>query len=353
MDQQINNMLFRTKESLEHSLKPRFEFKPKNIAIEFVKAICKQPLNRKYKFFFWPTASLALALELGFSNAHNDDLLDTLMLYYRHWARKGSRIYFLDQIMNGYPLLFLFNNKEDQMIKELLDKMYEYIKNYPRGSTGSLPYRKNNPETVLVDYLGMVCPFLSRYGKTFNCKDSSNLSATLLKDYLLNGMDSKMGLPYHGFRSDIHERIGIIGWGRGVGWLLIGMIDTLAFLDKSNDNFNFLLDNYRILLNSVIKFQDSEGYFKWMLSAEEGHVDSSATSMIGYSIKRGINLHLLDSEYTFYAEKSLHALLNSTKNGLVFDSSAECQGIGVYPQQYEWNLWGQGFGTAFALSMLM
>lgn len=353
MDKQINEMLFRTKESLEESFHPRFDFKPKDIAIEFVHAFRNQPSRRKYKFFFWPTASLTLALELGYSHTGNEDLLDTLMLYYRYWAKKDGRIYFLDQIMNGYTLLFLFNKKDGQFIEESLRKMYEFINNYPRRSPGSLPYRINNPETVLVDYLGMVCPFLARYGKTFNCRESSDLSATLLKDYLLNGMDHKTGLPYHGFRSDSDEKLGIIGWGRGVGWLLIGMIDTLAFLDTSNDNFNLLRDNYRLLLNSAIKFQDSEGYFKWMLSAGEGHVDSSATAMIGYSIKRGIDLNLLETDYTVYAEKSLNAILKSTKNGLVFDSSAECQGVSLYPQRYEWNLWGQGFGTAFALTMLM
>lgn len=105
------------------------------------------------------------------------------------------------------------------------------------------------------------------------------------------------------------------------------------------------------MINSVVKFQDSEGYFKWMLSAEDGHVDSSATSMIGYSIKRGIDLNLLDFNYSMYAEKSLSAILKSTINGRVFDSSAECKGVSMYPQRYEWNLWGQGFGTAFVLTM--
>lgn len=345
-------MLSQTKKSLEHQYNTRFEFKPKNIAIETLKILYKQPLNLEYKYFSWPTASLALALEVGYSKTHRDDLLDTLITYYKHWTKKGSRLYFLDQIMNGYTLLYLFEITDERWIKESLQKMSNYIEIYPRTSTGGLPYRADNPEVTLVDYLGMICPFLSRYSRIFNSEEASNLSKALLNDFLLNGMDDKTGLPYHGFRSGTNEKLGIIGWGRGVGWLLIGMVDTLAFLERSSKDFCSLLNRFRLLLNSTIKYQDENGYFKWVLNANYSHKDTSATAMIGYSIKRAMDLDLLNTEYAHYAEKSLHALFRSTKNGLVFDSSAECQGPGMYPQRYEWNLWGQGFGTAFTLTML-
>lgn len=352
MDQEMNNMLSQTKKSLEHQYNSRLGFKPKNIAVEIFKILYKQPLNREYKYFSWPTASLTLALEVGYSKTHREDLLDTLITYYEHWVKKGSYLHFLDQIMNGYTLLYLFEINDEQWIKEALQKMSRYIKTYPRTSTGGLPYRTNNPEATLVDYLGMICPFLSRYGRTFNSEEAFNLSTALLEDFLLNGMDDNTGLPYHGFRSGTSEKLGIIGWGRGVGWLLIGIVDTLAFLDRSSEDFYSLLNRFRLLLNSTVKYQDENGYFKWVLNANYGHQDTSATAMIGYSIKRAMDLDLLNIEYMYYAEKSLHALLGSTKNGLVFDSSAECQGLGMYPQRYEWNLWGQGFGAAFALTML-
>lgn len=352
MEQEVNNMLSQTKKSLEHQYDTGLEFKPKEIAIEILKILHKQPLNRDYKYFFWPTASLALAMEVAHFKTQREDLLDTLVTYYKHWAGKGGHLYFLDQIMNGYALLYLFEIDDEWWTQESLQKMFDYIKTYPRTGTGGLPYRTNNSEVTLVDYLGMICPFLSRYGKIFNSEEASDLSTVLLEDFLLNGMDDKTGLPYHGFRSGTTEKLGIIGWGRGVGWLLIGMVDTLAFLDRSSEEFPKLLNQFRLLLNSTIKYQDETGYFKWALNANNGHKDTSATVMIGYSIKRAMDLDLLDTEYAHYAEKSLQALLRSTKNGLVFDSSAECIGPGMYPQRYEWNLWGQGFGTAFALTML-
>jgi rhamnogalacturonyl hydrolase YesR len=351
MNQEIINMLCQTRTFLEHQYNPRFEFKPRSFAMEICNALCKQPFSWKYRYFFWPTATLASALEAGYINMHKEDLLDTLFFYYKYWASNGGKLYFLDQIMNGYPLLFLSEIDNNKSNEELIKKMYNYIESYPRTSTGSLPYRANNPETVLVDYLGMICPFLSRYGKEFSCEDASSLSAALLKDFFLNGMDDKTGLPYHGFKSSTHEKLGIIGWGRGVGWLLIGMVDTLAFLDRDSEDFSLLADNLRLLINSTTKLQDANGFFKGMLNSGDGHVDTSATAMIGYSIKRAINLNILDNKFSCYADKSLDAILRSTKDGLVLNSSAECQGLGKYPQRYESNLWGQGFGTTFALTM--
>ena len=351
MDDEINAMLYQTNRLLEQSINIKSNFSLKNIAKEAFTILLKKPDNRKYRSFSWPTACLALALELGYKKTQNNDYLTTLMHYYEHGIKTGDEFDYLDQIMNGYSLIFLYNHTKDIRIKNALINMYEYIKRYPRTPTGSLLYRKNDQDIVYIDYLGMVCPFLSRYGKTFSCEDSITLSVEFLKDYLLNGMDIETGLPYHGFRCTTHEKLGIIGWGRGVGWLLIGMIDTLACLDKSSEACNSLHHDFQLLVKSVIKFQDNEGFYKWELNVKEGHIDTSATAMIGYSIKRGIDLNLLNIEYLLHAEKSLHALLKSTKNGQISDSSAECQGIGMYPQHYEWNLWGQGFGTSFALLM--
>ena len=87
------------------------------------------------------------------------------------------------------------------------------------------------------------------------------------------------------------------------------MVDTLAFLDRSSEDFHSLLNRFRLLLNSTIEYQDENGYFKWVLNANYSHIDTSATAMIGYSIKRALDLDLLNAEYAHYAEKSLHALL--------------------------------------------
>lgn len=349
MDTKIDEMFYQTQVMLEQSYNPSLEMKAKMMGKEFLNLIGK-PLPDLS--FDWPMATLALALEEGYSKTRNHNFLDTLTSFYRFSLKKRKHFYFLDQIMNGYSLFFLWETNNEPWIEASLKNMYEYVSHYPPTSTGGLPYRTDYPKNVLVDYLGMVCPFLSRYGKTFNCREASRLAEGFLRDYLSHGMDRRTKLPYHGYRSDNFEKLSIIGWGRGVGWLLIGMVNTLAFLDRSSDEFPSLQNDLNELINTIIQFQDEKGYFKWMLSACEGHADTSATSMIGYSIKRAVDLDLIESKYIVYADRSLHAVLQSTDSGRVFDSLADCDGIGKFPQHYGHNVWGQGFGTAFASVMM-
>ena len=352
MNEEITNMLTRSTRLMNKensSLKVTLKMLP----IELLKSLFyKQPMNREYRYFFWPSACLALALEIGHNKTRHPDLLAALTTYYRRWERKRCRLFFLDQLMNGYTLLFLFQATETLWIQRALSKMYYFARNYPKTTTGSFPYRTTASKFVLVDSLGMLCPFLSRYGSIFNCEHASLFSVNALTDFLRNGMDNVSGLPYHGFTSDTYKKLGVIGWGRGVGWLLIGLVNTLAFLDTSIEAYDLLLDRFRTLAHTSVKYQDKNGFFRWMLNATDGHVDTSSTAMIGYSLKRAMDLDFLDETYTHYVNKAFQALLSSTKKGLVFNSSAECQGLGMHPQRYEWNLWGQGFGTAFAVSMM-
>jgi unsaturated rhamnogalacturonyl hydrolase len=351
MDPIVLKMLYHS----NRALREQHKFANENITKEFLYGILsvikRQVPRREYRSYFWPSASLAMALEIGYSKTGDEMILDSLVCHHKKWIRGGSNIHFLDQIMNGYTLLYIYGLNDETWINESLHKMFRYVLTYPRTITGALPYRTNNPEVVLVDYLGMICPFLARYGKTFKSETSLDLSSFLLEDFLSNGMDRSSGLPYHGYRCDTGEKLGIIGWGRGVGWLLIGLVDTLAYLDQSSEKFLSLKDKFSTLIDASIVLQNKDGYYNWMLSATEGQIDTSATAMIGYSIKRAIDLGFLDNEYLGHAENAYQALLESTRDGLIYDSSAECHGLGMYPQRYEWNAWGQGFGTAFALIM--
>ena len=92
----------------------------------------------------------------------------------------------------------------------------------------------------------------------------------------------------------------------------------------------------------------NSGYFAWQLTALEGHVDTSATSMISYAIKRGVMIGILDRSYLYYSNLGLYALSRSVENGIVLDSSADCTQFGMYPQNFGSNQWAQGPTTALA-----
>ena len=127
---------------------------------------------------------------------------------------------------------------------------------------------------------------------------------------------------------------------------------------------------------NVCKYLREDGYFSWQLSAIEGPKDTSATAMIGYAIKKGILVLENGQKELFCAEKEEQdkkesiqlfcsdgqdnesakiineiksALVNSARNGKIYDCSGECEGFSQYPQVYGAYPWSLGPGARMLL----
>ncbi len=248
--------------------------------------------------------------------------------------------------MNGYSMIYVFQRTKELKYKDALSKLANYLFEHPRDKYGSLPYRTKGASNIYVDSMGMICPFLSRYGKLTNNQKAVDLAVALLVNYLKYGIDEKKLLPYHAYNADSKCKLGIIGWGRGVGWLMIGLVDSLEYIDSSHNQYSILNRAFRDIVDSVIKYQHENGYFSWQLEALEGPVDTSSTSMVAYAIRKGINIGLLDESLSYNTNLALCALQESTRNAIVGDCSAECQGLGLYPQKYDSFPWAVGPTTA-------
>lgn len=268
------------------------------------------------------------------------------------WISSGSKLHMLDYAMNGYSLIYLYQKSKNEKYLTLVHKIADYLFNHPKDNRGSLIYRPESgiSERIFIDTLGMVCPFLCRYSDLTGEKKYAELAITQLLNFFNYGMDEASQLPYHGYRYENKEKLGIIGWGRAVGWQLIGLVDSLEYLNESNTNYKYLKAKLQKVVEEVSKYLKKDGAFSWQVTATSGPSDSSATSMIGYSIIKAINCKLINKKYIDVVEKNIIFLESVTENGYVYESSAECKGFSMYPQVYEWNPWSQGpTNSLFAL----
>lgn len=316
-----------------------------------IKLLAKSIKNRRNLMtnkFFWPNGLLATSLEWSYRKNGNKSNLSSLRKYYNNWIKKGVPIKNTDYAINGYSLIYLYNKTNNKKYLKTITLLIDYLKSEKKTEIGSIPYRRNNPNQVFVDSLGMICPFLCRYGKTFNDHDSMELGITQLSNFLDKGMDKESHLPYHGYDSLNNVKLGIIGWGRAIGWLLIGLIDSLEFIPNSHEKYQFLCDEVKNIVENVVKYQDESGNFTWQITAKEGYIDTSSTSMICYAIRRGIMLGILQESYLENTKLALDALHKNTVNGEVINCSAECRGLGMYPQIYSSYPWAQGPTTSLA-----
>lgn len=312
---------------------------------------------------FWPTGLLAAGLwscrgELiknGGNGTEERSLIDmienALAAYYGRWLKKNMPVKAIDDLLAGETILHIYQEMREQSqtnllglsqekVREALDKLAAYAAGQPTDGAGSFRYRPAHGNMfVFADGIGLACPFLYRYGVAFDDQKYEELAVLQIVNFLSYGMDGERGQPYHGYDMTDGCKYGIIGWGRAVGWLLRGMVDCL-----STDYGRQRLDApYRELMDDILVWQRSDGYFSWQLEALDGPADTSATGMICASLKQGISQGILeDEQYVKALEKGLDALKRSVRDGRVYNCSGECEGFSCYPQRYGAYPWALG-----------
>lgn len=288
---------------------------------------------------FWNTGVLTWALHRYAE--HFPQQAANFTSYNRLRARRYSPT-LVDHTLFFYGVYSQLNDEDKETVSTFLTKS-------ARDNAGSILYRESQSAAFL-DTVGMVAPFLIRYGAERERSDTIEIGLQQLYAFFDHGLDADSQLPYHGYDLVHGEKCGIIGWGRGVGWLMVGLAESLAWLEQ--EAFAEVSDLFRHLADTVLRYQRLDGGLSWQLSAKEGPIDTSAISMVGYALSRYARI---TGESKFLS----HELLLSdalrehvASDGGVRNSSAECMGFSMYPQLFEVNSWGQGFALLFTLERL-
>ncbi len=303
----------------------------------------------------WPNGLLAKSLADYYMGHKNSDearvILDYLKKYYDRWIQGGHKMYYMDDTFSGMALIDLHQATGEERYKQAADKIAAYLFHHETDEAGSLPYRPGQQNGyIFADGIGMICPFLCKYGSTYGDMNAVNLAVTQIRNFIDYGMDSKTGLPYHGYQYESGVKYGIIGWGRAVGWLMIGMAESLAFMEENRPSYEPIKQAYRRLVDKVEAYQLEGGLYSWQLPAREGPVDTSATAMILYAIARSLDTKVLIGIHRSRMMRGREALWNSVKEGKIYGCLAECQGFSIYPQVYDAYPWS--LGPALSLFVL-
>lgn len=98
-------------------------------------------------------------------------------------------------------------------------------------------------------------------------------------------------------------------WGRGNGWMAVGMAEILRILPKDNPNRARIMDGYHKMMAALLKYQEADGMWRQIIDDSEAWKETSGTAMFTYAFITGVKNGWLDKKtYGAAARKGWLAL---------------------------------------------
>jgi unsaturated rhamnogalacturonyl hydrolase len=100
-------------------------------------------------------------------------------------------------------------------------------------------------------------------------------------------------------------------WGRGDGWMAVGMSELLRSLPENHPQRARILEGYRKLMASLLKYQDADGMWHQLIDHPEAWAETSCTGMFTFAMITGVKNGWLDEKnYGPAARKGWLGLIN-------------------------------------------
>ena len=104
----------------------------------------------------------------------------------------------------------------------------------------------------------------------------------------LEKMQKPNGLFYHGSQAPFF-------WGRGNGWAAAGMTELLRNLPKDNPDYSRIMEGYRKMMATLLKYQDADGMWHQLVDHPEAWPETSCTGMFTFAMITGVKDGWLDA----------------------------------------------------------
>lgn len=275
--------------------------------------------------------------EMLFNSTGDKTYLDYMKKYIDNFVDEegnytGGKLTNLDNFMTGNSIVALYHYTGDERYKKAALEFRKGFDTYPR-SDGQF-WHGNNKPNMWIDGIFMGQMFALRYGNLIDdseyCYDEACKQITVFAKHCAKG---NSGLYLHAWtaKPEINEwadpgtGLSPEVWSEGLGWYALVITELLAVLPESHHKRAEVLDIYLKLAEGLKNTQDAETGGWWMIvdkGDKEGNwIDPSGIAMFVYSLKRGIDLGLLDEDkYSTVVNrgyKSLFEFVVINEKGLV------------------------------------
>lgn len=285
----------------------------------------------------WQEASLLMGLSEVEGN-NKDKIKKEIEVYLKKnfdengmWINKPKEV---DSAIIAYAMMNL-EFLDIKKYKESFDYMYNLIISNI-GEDGTVKYRNFMSKYRYVDTIGFICPFLISYGYKYKKRECIDLAIRQITLYNEYGFDEKIFLPYHAYNINDKSHLGLNGWGRGLGWYALGLIDSYNLLTDEDEYKGLLRKNILKLTEIIVKYQCNNGSWNWTIVREEVKEDSSTTAILCWFLLNASSIDCISEKCMMSYNKGIEYLMKVTRrNGIVDFSQGDTKDIGVYSQLFD------------------
>lgn len=230
--------------------------------------------------------------------------------------------YQLDSIAPGQLILLLANETKEEKYKKAAMNLAKQLETQPRVPEGGYWHKQIYKNQMWLDGIFMDGPFMARLAIETPEKKYVDEIASQILLLAAHAQDPATGLCYHAWDSSKAERwadpktgLSKHFWGRGMGWYLAGIVDTLDYLPENHPKRAEIIAVLQKAAAGVEKVQDKKtGTWYQVLDLPDragNYHESSASSMFTYVLAKGARKGYLDTRYRDVAKKAYEGILTT------------------------------------------
>lgn len=295
---------------------------------------------------YWQEGALLLGLGEYLKNHKDENVKNEIDIYLSKnlnsdgtWRNTPQHV---DGALLAYSIMKLDFIDIDKY-KKAFDQILKIIKDHI-GEDGAVQYRKFMEEYRYVDTIGFICPFLIAYGNRYQDNECIDLAIKQIKEYEKHAFLKEHHIPCHAYKTKDKEPLGLYGWGRGLGWYAIGLIDAYKELDANSKYKSALEESIIKFSKSILNYQQKDGSWGWTVTRKETRKDSSTTATLAWFLLNASEITDISKDCILGYEKAIKYLMGVTRRSGVIDfSQGDTKDIGVYSQLFDILPFTQGF----------
>lgn len=270
------------------------------------------------------------------------------------WVRRvlGGGCSWVDHLTPGWAILRLGRRYGDERYLEAVRTLAEFLADAPRSRWLSVPLRRpdvfSDRNLAVVDSMYNEGPLFAYLAELTGEERFLDWGRDVLEPMTAALLDPQLGI----FRQAVDlagcRNLGV-GWGRGTGWALLGIVDALEFVPPSRPEHERLAQVVREVCDRLLPLQDASGFWRTILQNRESYLETSTAALFAAVFDKGTRLGLLDrARLGEAADRAFAALLTRIDDeGRVFGVSVDS--LPDEERSYlhlptGFNEWGQGSG---------